>query len=785
MNHDFDDELGKNTERRSRRNPKMRTAADNAGDLTQGGTVGNGRQEKEIWESRQRAAAEQAEKALDIMGDATVHPLKRTAKPVTAAESADGNTRQGVEKRQSGSRGNAGKSSAALQSGATSEGPGIRQQLEAQAAKRKRRRRIITMIIAECIALVFIFGYAYVARLTNMIQRPENFNIEDVPTNEIDMVARENMKGYWTIAVFGVDARDNAITKGTNADVNIICNINRDTGEIKLVSVFRDTYLNISEGGSYNKLNQAYFVGGPEQAIQTLNRNLDLQINDYMTFNWKAVADAINVLGGVDIELSKAEFYYINGFITETVKATGVGSKHLTHAGMNHLDGVQAVAYGRLRLMDTDYARTERQRKVIAQAFEKAKKADFKTLNVLIGTVFPQVSTSIWVDDLVSNAKNISKFHLGETTGFPQARGNVRMGKKGDVVVPQTLESNVIKLHEFLFGDADYVPSQTVKNISAKIAADTGMYKEGQYVESVSTEGGVIQQPKATKPAATDTDEDDEDDIRESHFGSRGEIETDEDGNPIEVETDEDGNPVEIETDEDGNPIQNPSVGVKPGLRPTAAGIDEDGNPIERETDEDGNLIESDTDEDGNPLETESTSSLRPGYTQESTAATRPTSANSSGTTRPGSTANDNTTTRPGATSEIPGSNTGSSSTGGNTSSGGTGVTTAPGSSSSGGTGTTTVPGGSSTNSTGTGVTTAPGSSSSGGTTTAPGSGSTSGSGTGVTTAPGSSSSGTSSAPGSSSATVPTAAQTTNSGPGSTGSQSGSSAVGTVAAPGQ
>ena len=782
MNHDFDDELGKNTERRSRRNPKMRTAADDAGDLTQGGTVGNGRQEKAIWESRQRAAAEQAEKALDIMGDATVHPLKRIAKPVTAAESADGNTRQGEEKRQSGSRGNAGKSSAALQSGATSEGPGIRQQLETQAAKRKRRRRIITMIIAECIALVFIFGYAYVARLTNMIQRPENFNIEDVPTNEIDMVARENMKGYWTIAVFGVDARDNAITKGTNADVNIICNINRDTGEIKLVSVFRDTYLNISEGGSYNKLNQAYFVGGPEQAIQTLNRNLDLHINDYMTFNWKAVADAINVLGGVDIELSKAEFYYINGFITETVKATGVGSKHLTHAGMNHLDGVQAVAYGRLRLMDTDYARTERQRKVIAQAFEKAKKADFKTLNVLIGTVFPQVSTSIWVDDLVSNAKNISKFHLGETTGFPQARGNVRMGKKGDVVVPQTLESNVIKLHEFLFGAADYVPSQTVKNISAKIAADTGMYKEGQYVESVSTEGGVIQQPKATKPAATDTAEEDEDGTRESHSVSHGERETDEDGNPIESETDEDGNPVEIETDEDGNPIQNPSIGVRPGLRPTAAETDEDGNPIEPETDEDGNLFESETDEDGNPLETESTSSLRPGHTQESAAATRPTSANSSGTTRPGSTTNDNTTTRPGVTSETPGSNTGSSSTGGNTSSGGTGVTTAPGSSSTGssGTGVTTAPGSSSSG----GTTSVPGGSSSG-TTTAPGSSSTGSSGTGVTTAPGSSSGGTSSAPGSSSTTVPTAAQTTNSGPGSMGSQSGSSVVGTVAAPGQ
>ena len=129
----------------------------------------------------------------------------------------------------------------------------------------------------------------------------------------------EQMKGYWTIALFGVDSRGNVVTKGTNADVNMICNINRDTGEIKLVSVYRDTYLNVSKEGTYNKLNYAYAVGGPEQAIETLNRNLDLEINDYMTFNWKAVANAIDILGGVDIELSKAELYYINSFITETV----------------------------------------------------------------------------------------------------------------------------------------------------------------------------------------------------------------------------------------------------------------------------------------------------------------------------------------------------------------------------------------------------------------------------------------------------------------------------------
>ena len=156
--------------------------------------------------------------------------------------------------------------------------------------------------------------------------------------------------------------------------------------------------------------------------------------------------------------------------------------------------------------MDTDYARTERQRKIIAQAFEKAKKADFQTLYTLIGTVFPQVSTSVWVDDLVSNAKNINKFHLGETTGFPQARGDANMGKKGAVVVPATLESNVIELHKFLFGDESYTPSETVKKISAKISSDTGIYKEGQFVGNVGTGDGVVQ-PKKTTAASTKSSE--------------------------------------------------------------------------------------------------------------------------------------------------------------------------------------------------------------------------------------------------------------------------------------
>jgi LCP family protein required for cell wall assembly len=225
----------------------------------------------------------------------------------------------------------------------------------------------------------------------------------------------------------------------------------------------------------YNKINSAYMLGGPNDAVQALNRNLDLQIEDYATFNWKAVADGINILGGIDVELSQEEFYYMNAFIAETVDATGVPSTQLKAGGMQHLDGVQAVAYGRLRLMDSDYMRTERQRKVIQLAFEKVKQADFATLQSLIGVVLPQLATSVDVQDMLYMASHVSRYHIGGTAGFPETRGERRMGKRGFCVIPRTLESNVESLHANFFGDTAYEPSDTVKEISNHLVEATGM----------------------------------------------------------------------------------------------------------------------------------------------------------------------------------------------------------------------------------------------------------------------------------------------------------------------
>ncbi len=393
--------------------------------------------------------------------------------------------------------------------------------------KRKRlrkRRRIIVMIIAECFVLLFLCGYGFFARRWNMIQRVEDWVPEEVenPNFSVDLPQYQKQKGHWGIYIFGVDSRGSNVGKDTNADVNMICDINHDTGEIRLVSVFRDSYLNIDDNGSYNKINRAYFDGGPSNAAKMLNKNLDLNISDFVTFSWKAVADGINLLGGVDMEISRAEFAYINSFITETVNATGVYSQHLKQPGMNHLDGVQAVAYGRLRLMDTDFARTERQRKVIQAAFEKAKKADLNTLNQLTLVLFPQVATSVDMQDIISLLGDVGKYYIGETGGFPFARGDANMGKKGACVIPQTLEGNVKELHQFLYGEDNYTPSDTVIKISAKIASDTGMHNQGVSIGHVSTAGGVMPsspkgsgagkgKAKETKKAREEDDDEDED----------------------------------------------------------------------------------------------------------------------------------------------------------------------------------------------------------------------------------------------------------------------------------
>lgn len=297
--------------------------------------------------------------------------------------------------------------------------------------------------------------------------------------------------GYYTVAVFGVDSRNGNLGKDALSDVNMLVSLNKETGDIRICSIYRDTFMQIDRSGKHHKFNEAYFKGGPEQALWMIRYNLDIQPDDYITFNWKAVVDAVNIMGGVDIEITPAEFKYINSFITETVKSTGIGSVQLTHPGMNHLDGVQAVAYARLRLMDTDYNRTERQRKVVSLLMDKIRAADTAKRIELVTSVLPETKTSMGLDDVLAYAKDIKKYHIAETSGFPFERDAIWIEKK-DCVVPITLESNVISLHQFLFQEENYQPSASVREVSDYIVKKSGLKGKGKSAEIQTDKPGAV-----------------------------------------------------------------------------------------------------------------------------------------------------------------------------------------------------------------------------------------------------------------------------------------------------
>ena len=477
--------------------------------------------------------------------------------------------------------------------------------------KKARRTRIILMAVVEFLTLVCIFGFGSVYRYMNMTQAVE-FDVSKVQNNNIDITQKQKMSGYWTVAVFGVDSRDGGVGRGANADVQIICNVDMATGDVKLVSIYRDTYLKTGSSNSrYAKINEAYAVGGPEQAVSALNSNLDLNIENYVTFNWKAVADTIDMLGGVDIDITDKEFYYMNAYIHETSVKAGINEKnpaanYIKKAGPQHLTGVQAVAYARLRYMDSDFERTRRQREVISQCLDNAKKADLATLTSIIDTILPQVAFNIDAGDIVELAKGISRYNIKESVGFPKDIKDQMMGKKGDCVIPVTLVSNVKWLHSVLFDDEDYQVSNAVETYSQKIADDSGYYASHKDETSVS------KTKESTEEDTEYTDEEDEE-SSDSKGKKSSTKETDKDGYIISG-TDEDGNTI-YQTDADGNKVKaSDKSNKKTEKSETEEGreTDED-EETELETDEDGNVIETsgstkETSTEAGPAGTETTS---------------------------------------------------------------------------------------------------------------------------------------------------------------------------------
>ncbi|MBD5499612.1 MAG: LCP family protein [Lachnospiraceae bacterium] len=353
--------------------------------------------------------------------------------------------------------------------------------------KEKKKRGKILLFIAEIFVLLLMVVVLYGVLKTEEVGKV-NIPEKDIVINEEVREKQETtMKGYRNIALFGVDSREGALGKNTRSDTIMIASINQDTGECKLVSVYRDTYLNLSND-SYNKCNTAYAKGGPKQAINMLNMNLDMNITDFITVGFEGLADTIDALGGVEIDVKESEISHLNNYQISMVGTTtdgktfvakeGVDYTPVTTAGRQTLNGLQATAYCRIRYVGDDFERTQRQRTVLIAISEKAKKASPAALNDVADKVFKEIYTSLDLSEILELLGDITKYEVVDQSGFPSmdmlTTGTI--GSKGSCIVPKSLEDNVKWLHEFLFNDTDYEPSEVIKECSAKIAADTSAY---------------------------------------------------------------------------------------------------------------------------------------------------------------------------------------------------------------------------------------------------------------------------------------------------------------------
>ncbi len=370
--------------------------------------------------------------------------------------------------------------------------------------KQKRKKRKIILLIVEAIVLIIVLGLLYVWQALNKIEKEPAASVTgEVETelgNNEEQLADETvelMKGYEDVALFGVDNYFNGHADSGNSDVIMIASINNDTKEVKLVSVYRDTFLDTDIGRdsspNFHKANRAFALGGAAQSTRMLNASLDLDIEHYITVDFKVVTDVVNMLGGVDIEVDSAELQYINHHIDTTAAATGDAPVHLSTTGLQTLNGTQATAYARIRsTAGSDFARAARQREVINQIVKKAKQTDLSTINEIINQVFPEISTNYTNMDIIRLAASMFDYELVDSTGFPFSKYAARLGgSKGDVVICADLENNVRALHRYLYGDTDYVPSATVTGYSDQIISGYGITLEhGDDPEAV--QGGTI-----------------------------------------------------------------------------------------------------------------------------------------------------------------------------------------------------------------------------------------------------------------------------------------------------
>lgn len=338
--------------------------------------------------------------------------------------------------------------------------------------KRRKKKSGLGRLLKWIIIIVLILAVAVLGYL-----KIELGNLSHYDVDKDQICASKDLKDYRNIVVLGVDTRDMSKFSGSRTDSIIIVSINTKTNEMNLISVYRDTMLEIADVG-YDKVTHAFAYGGPERTINTLNRNLDLNIKEYAALNFRTVQKIVDGVDGIDIEIQEDEIEQMNLYLPETARYLKSDYKPITQAGKQHLDGVQAVTYSRIRHTEGgDYRRTERMRTVLTAVFKKVKHTSPAKLDAMMDNVLPEISTNMSSGDIIPLMLKLPFLDINDSMGWPYDKEGYISPRTGVwYAVPITLGDNVTKLHQKAFYQEDYVPSEEVKRISDAISNTTGYY---------------------------------------------------------------------------------------------------------------------------------------------------------------------------------------------------------------------------------------------------------------------------------------------------------------------
>ncbi len=351
-----------------------------------------------------------------------------------------------------------------------------RKKIAKNTRKRKHRKWpyiiiVILLLISAAIGLTLTFISAQIDKMHHIDTSNETFGIYDE--------VAENLKNYESYAILGLDARPWDDASKSRTDSIIIATLNKKTGEVDLTSVMRDSTLvmhNEQKKDIFDKATHAHVYGGPINTVTMLNRSLDLNIKKFLVLNWKAVSDMIDAMGGVEVEVHKNEIHDMNKFMIETALNLQKDPVPIKKAGVQKLDGVQAVTFCRIReTSGGDVGRGSRTKIVISALFDAVKKNPTKIPD-MADKGFPSITTNVDTSDVLNLLPKLFKLEIKSSSVYPHEFWG---GIEGDawVAIPTNLEKNAAHLYKKVFPDVDYRPSRELRELDKKLTNKFGPKK--------------------------------------------------------------------------------------------------------------------------------------------------------------------------------------------------------------------------------------------------------------------------------------------------------------------